>query len=560
MEANPINNIEGSQLKQLLESYHDSGDFDEVIPSELRYAVYVRKSTEGAERQARSIPDQIEDCFESVIKPLGITIQRHDIFKEEKSAKEAGTRPVFRNLINAIESGRYDGVISWHPDRLSRNMKDAGEIIDLIDRNVIKDVKFARANFENSPSGKMMLGISFVLSKHYSEHLSESVNRGNRRITEQGGVLSKFKHGYRVMPGNLLIADGDNYLLIQQAFEMRKNNSTLDEIATFLNNSSYQNYHRTKGHRNYKFDKDAISKMLKDPIYAGVNVYGHKVGLVSDHDPSFTPMLTEAEFLDLHGEKDFMSKLFRAARVDVKTDNSNFLRRCVKCGQCGRYMTTSTATSGSAKKTTYFYYRCENKSGCALAGAGLRGSIVIDYVLKFLEEYRFTTKSNYEHYKNDVEEKIRFETEDNDRVIKSATNLLDRKKREFGNMKSMAADKENPMHIYYGVGELKKLDQEIKEISKELRQAKERKAAQNGSILNYEDFLKLFDNSVELLRSTTHMSTADEIVRIFFSNFTAKAELKGKNGKQKQWSITNHCLNKPYDEFVKNGNYLTWSG
>lgn len=30
--------------------------------------------------------------------------------------------------------------------------------------------------------------------------------------------------------------------------------------------------------------------------------------------------------------------------------------------------------------------------------------------------------------------------------------------------------------------------------------------------------------------------------------------------KQKQWSITDHCLREPFDEFVKNGEYLSWSG
>jgi site-specific DNA recombinase len=210
------------QLKQLVESYFAEENSDEVNPKTLRYAMYVRKSTESAERQARSIPDQIEDCYDGVINPLGIDLQRKDIFREERSAKEAGTRPVFRKLIQAIEAGRYDAIISWHPDRLARNMKDAGEIIDLIDRNIIKDMRFARAHFENTPNGKMTLGISFVLSKHYSEHLSESVNRGNRRITEKGGVLNKFKHGYKVTPDNRLVADGDNFLLIQEAFEMRK--------------------------------------------------------------------------------------------------------------------------------------------------------------------------------------------------------------------------------------------------------------------------------------------------------------------------------------------------
>ena len=518
-----MDNDSGLKLKQIIENSIISETHDEVDPQQLRYAVYARKSTEGAERQARSIPDQIEDCYE-MINRLGIIIRPKDIFEEERSAKEAG------------------------------------EIIDLIDRNVIKDMRFARAHFENTPNGKMTLGISFVLSKHYSEHLSESVNRGNRRITEKGGVLNKFKHGYRVMSDNRLVADDDNYLLIQKAFDMRKNGATQKTIADFLNSSSYQYYYRGKGHNPYKFDEDAISKMLRDPIYAGVIRYGNLVGLVSDYDPLFTPMLTGEEFLKLHGEKNFLSKSFRASTGSVKADNSDFLRRCVICGHCGRPMTTSTATSGSAKKTTYFYYRCENKGGCINAGTGPRGAVILDYVIKFLDKYRFTTESNYQSYKADIEEKLRFDSEENQRIINQATTFLSNKKREFENAKAAAADKDNPIHIYYTAGELKKLEEEIKGISEELKKAKEQKSLKGESIMTYEEFLELFNNTVEILRSTNHMSIADEIIRIFFSNFTVTAAPKGKKGKQKQWSVTGHCLCKPFDEFVKNNDFLVWSG
>ncbi len=79
-------------------------------------------------------------------------------------------------------------------------------------------------------------------------------------------------------------------------------------------------------------------------------------------------------------------------------------------------------------------------------------------------------------------------------------------------------------------------------------------------MLTYEKYLELFENTAELLRSSTSMSAADEIIRIFFSNFTVKAEPKSEKSKQKLWSITNHCLAKPFDEFVKNGEFLNGRG
>ncbi len=89
-------------------------------------------------------------------------------------------------------------------------MKEAGEIIDLLDKGILKDIRFATSAFENSPTGKMLLSISFVLSKQYSEYLSESATRGNRRKTEDGFFFDEQKHGYFIKDGRLY-PDGRNF-------------------------------------------------------------------------------------------------------------------------------------------------------------------------------------------------------------------------------------------------------------------------------------------------------------------------------------------------------------
>ena len=82
----------------------------------------------------------------------------------------------------------------------------------------------------------------------------------------------------------------------------------------------------------------------------------------------------------------------------------------------------------------------------------------------------------------------------------------------------------------------------------------------DGSYIEYEEFLKLYENTGELVRLTSGMLLADEIIRIFFSKFTATGQIKGPNGKQKQWSVTDHCFREPFDKLVENGQYSVWSG
>ena len=81
-------------------------------------------------------------------------------------------------MFMGFKSGKYHGLLAWSPDRLSRNMKEAGEIIEMIDLEQIQDLHFKTYQFENNPNGKMLLGILFAISKQYSDKLSVDVSRG----------------------------------------------------------------------------------------------------------------------------------------------------------------------------------------------------------------------------------------------------------------------------------------------------------------------------------------------------------------------------------------------
>lgn len=146
--------------------YLKNKDISEEVqdnPSLYKYVLYARKSTKGKERQERSLPDQIDDCT-AYAKRLYLKISRPYI-QEKESAKDPDIRLKFRKMVDDVKKGNYDGIISWHPNRLARNMKEAGEIIDLLDKGIIKDLKFPSFSFENSSQGKVMLGISFVFIK-----------------------------------------------------------------------------------------------------------------------------------------------------------------------------------------------------------------------------------------------------------------------------------------------------------------------------------------------------------------------------------------------------------
>ena len=103
------------------------------------------------------------------------------------SAKAPG-RPVWAAMIKRIEKGEADGIVAWHPDRLARNSVDGGWIIHLLDRRVLKDLKFVSYSYEHSPQGMFMLQIMFGQSKYYVDNLSVNVKRGMPQENRDGVV------------------------------------------------------------------------------------------------------------------------------------------------------------------------------------------------------------------------------------------------------------------------------------------------------------------------------------------------------------------------------------
>jgi len=127
----------------------------DIIP-EIKYCLYARKSSESDERQTMSIDSQIKEMAE-LAKKSNLNIA--DIRKESHSAKISGTRPVFNQLLMDLADGKFNSILTWAPDRLSRNAGDLGMLVDLMDKGKLLQIKTFSQTFSNNPNEKFLLMI-----------------------------------------------------------------------------------------------------------------------------------------------------------------------------------------------------------------------------------------------------------------------------------------------------------------------------------------------------------------------------------------------------------------
>ena len=311
----------------------------------MKLVAYCRKSTDEKHKQVLSIESQVTELKQFARRE---NLKVVDWITESKTAKVPG-RVGFARLLQLIEVGKADGILSWHPDRLARNSIDGGRIIYLLDTNKLKFLKFPSFWFENTPQGKFMLNIAFGQSKYYVDNLSENVSRGLRQKIRNGVWPSKAPHGYFNCPQTRMIkVDRRKSKVVKQAFELFvSGNKTYQEIGEFLSRHGVKAVNKV-------LHQSQVKNLLTNPFYIGVMSYAGE------------------KYKGIH--KQFISKkLFDQVQEQVKFKSKprykghNFVfTGLIKCRECGGAITAEQQIKHFPKtrgEVRYVYYHCTKKRG-----------------------------------------------------------------------------------------------------------------------------------------------------------------------------------------------------
>lgn len=546
-----------SKEKQLLELLKagQKDPYEEVDTQQIRYAIYARKSTTSEDRQASSIEDQIRECMERVVAtPNNLNVVK--VYQESYSAKVADTREEFNKLVEDIQHGRIDGLIAWHPDRLSRNMKEAGTIIDLVDRGLIKDLKFATFTFENNPAGKMLLGITFVMAKQYSEHLSESVDRGNKHAVEAGEFIGKFKHGYIIDSQRHFQPDPDHFTTVKHMFTMALDGKSQKDIREWINEQDYKVQKRPESDPvKHVWSKDDVSDLLRDPHYTGVHKWGKSIVVLSDYY-DFETMIDVDEFLQINKIDSLNSaKILSLRRPKGGDPRANLLRGMVYCDSCNQPF-TSMIIDKRDKQTkeiisSRYYYKCETED-CSMGGKSVAAGVVINFVKDFFERYLFITESNYEEYVRNAKLALKRKSKGLDSQIARLKTEITNKSASYDKVKKLIED--NPkLQAHY---DLDKYLKEINGMKVEYERLLTSRQRLPDSIPTYEKYLKLFNATSDILGKIRDMKQMDALIRIFFSNFY----ISNDSGSFRKGSKVVSNLKEPWSGFLKDDNFVRGAG
>ena len=328
----------------------------------VKYILYVRKSTEGEERQQLSIPAQLDEV-RKFAKDNNLNIIKE--LTEKKSAKTPG-RPVFNQLLAMITTGQADGIISWHPDRLARNALDAGQLFYLLDQQKLQDLKFASFRFDNDPNGRFMLSIAFGQSQYFSDALSVNTKRGLIAKCKTGWRPGKAPFGYRNRIRNgvkVIVPVPKEADLIKQVFQNYVSGSwSLIKVQEFLTQNGVKGLR--KNNTNGKMQFTAVRRILSNLFYIGQFYFA------GDYWPGKHQPIIDRQLFEKVQEVLKNKSPMRHHSLKIKFQKHRFpFTSFINCADCGFHIAAEQHTKfykTTGKHQIFVYYVCHSRKSVKL--------------------------------------------------------------------------------------------------------------------------------------------------------------------------------------------------
>jgi len=327
-----------------------------VVATPIKYCLYARKSTESEERQILSIDSQIKEML-AVAQQGNLNIV--EIKRESHSSKEVGQRPVFNQMISEIREGKYNGILTWAPDRLSRNAGDLGSMVDLMDQKLLVEIRTHSQVFTNNPNEKFLLMILGSQAKLENDNRGINVKRGMKTKCEMGWRPGTAPTGYlnekNVDKRGQCHPDPKRAPMVKQIFEkMVFEKWSGRKICIWLRKIRF----KTKNDKRLSLSN--IYLLLRNPFYYGE--FEYPKGSNQWYQGKHTPIITKELF-------DRVQETLNENFVPRTDEPREFaFTKTIKCGYCGSGVTAEEKLkklkNGGINRHVYYMCTAAKDIGC----------------------------------------------------------------------------------------------------------------------------------------------------------------------------------------------------
>jgi len=326
----------------------------EEVKRKVRCAIYTRKSSDENLNSDFTSLDAQRESGEAYIKSQ--QSEGWELYPEryDDPGYSGGDmqRPALQRLLCDSRHHKFDIVVVYKVDRLTRSLKDFTKIIEVFDNAGASFVAVTQQFNTSTSMGRLTLNVLLSFAQFEREIIGERTRDKRKASAEKG----KWLGGYPVVGYDIdfekkkLVVNQDEVPLAREMFQTYLSEKSLSKAAHILNKKMRTKQWIGKNGRKRggsKFNVVNLSGYLHNPVYIGQIRYKGK-WYKGEHQAIIDERLFDRvqKVLDKNREK----------RTSLNQDKHDFLLRgLVRCVCCGSMMTPNFSYSRGSK---YFYYKC----------------------------------------------------------------------------------------------------------------------------------------------------------------------------------------------------------
>lgn len=278
-------------------------------------AIYVRVSTARQDQEGYSIPLQKERLI-AYCKAKGWAVA--GVYVDPGHSGSTLDRPGITALIDGVEAGKFDVVLVYKLDRLSRSQKDTLYLIEDVFMANKTDFVSMQESFDTSTVfGRAMVGILSVFAQMERETITQRTLMGRAGRAQEGlwhgGGTDPI--GYDYIDG-VLVINQEEARQVREVYGLYADGYSVTEISRRMDGC--QTKHGDWSHTS------TVGNVLDNPLYAGM-VHFDGVLVRGQHDPIVSVEL----------DRRVKARRARLRLIESAGDSAYLLTGLLYCSGCG---------------------------------------------------------------------------------------------------------------------------------------------------------------------------------------------------------------------------------
>lgn len=336
---------------------------------EVVCAIYCRVSTTEQAEEGYSIGEQERILIEYCEK------NHYKVYKTfcdaGISGKDIKHRPAMTQLLEEAIEKKFNMLISWKINRISRRLGDAIKIIDLLEKNGIKYCSYSEPFETATPAGRMQFQMMALIGEFERNTIAENVKMGmlaKARLGEWCGGIAPLGYDWQVMEGyensvrkkSKLVINEKEAEIVRSVYEEYASGKGYKAIVNRLNKSG------CKSKMGNYFGVAQLRSILTNPVYIGKVRYNVRRDWAEKRRSNInpTPIICDGIHEAIIDEELFNKVQYMIEQKNGKPsrihDGEYPLTGILKCPECGAGMVISSTTNRlkDGTKKRLMYYAC----------------------------------------------------------------------------------------------------------------------------------------------------------------------------------------------------------